>query len=186
MLNCWCSGTRTRSCAVTSAGSGTSQQTGCGSPRWHGSSPAGAGPRSSRLRPRRCCPGTANWRGESTTRAGGASPAVRRQSRASPAWSFGWRRRIMSATVRSWRLHGRTGCTMGQLTRDINPVVRGWIQYYGAFGLKELVSSPSAHQLLPGALAPQEVPAAARLEETPPVLGESPASTRRCSRTGAR
>ena len=44
----------------------------------------------------------------------------------------------MSATVRSWRLHRRTGCTMGQLARDINPVVRGWIQYYGAFGLKEL------------------------------------------------
>ncbi len=44
----------------------------------------------------------------------------------------------MSATVRSWRLHRRTGCTMGQLARDINPVVRGWIQYYGAFGLREL------------------------------------------------
>ena len=44
----------------------------------------------------------------------------------------------MSATVRSWRLHRRTGLTMGQLAREINPVVRGWIQYYGAFGLKEL------------------------------------------------
>src|ERR1700733_13020145 len=42
MLNCWCSATRTRFCAATSAGSGTSQQTRCGSPRWHGSSPAGA------------------------------------------------------------------------------------------------------------------------------------------------
>ena len=39
MLNCWCSGTRTRSCAATPAGSGTSPETGCGSPRWHGSSP---------------------------------------------------------------------------------------------------------------------------------------------------
>ena len=35
----------------------------------------------------------------------------------------------MSATVRSWRLHRRTGLTMGQLAREINPVVRGWIQY---------------------------------------------------------
>ena len=25
-----------------------------------------------------------------------------------------------------------------QLAREINPVVRGWIQYYGAFGLKGL------------------------------------------------
>ena len=31
----------------TPAGCGTSRPTGCGSPRWHGSSPAGAGPRSS-------------------------------------------------------------------------------------------------------------------------------------------
>ena len=38
MPNCWCSGTRTRCCAGTPAGSGTSQQTGCGSPRWHGCS----------------------------------------------------------------------------------------------------------------------------------------------------
>jgi RNA-directed DNA polymerase len=44
----------------------------------------------------------------------------------------------ISATVRSWRLHRRTGLTMSQLAREINPVVRGWIQYYGAFGLKEL------------------------------------------------
>ena len=32
--------------------------TGCGSPRWNDSSPAGAGPKSSPLRPRRCWPGT--------------------------------------------------------------------------------------------------------------------------------
>ena len=56
--------------------------------------PAGAGPKSFPSHPRRCWPGTANWRAESTTRAGGASPAARQQSRASPASSFGWRRRI--------------------------------------------------------------------------------------------
>jgi putative transposase len=43
MLNCWCCGMRTRSCAGTPAGSGTSQQTGCGSLRWHGCSRAGRG-----------------------------------------------------------------------------------------------------------------------------------------------
>ena len=36
MLSCWHSGTRTRCCADTSARSGTSQRTGCGSPRWPG------------------------------------------------------------------------------------------------------------------------------------------------------
>ena len=44
MRSCWCSGTRTRCCAATPAGSGTSRPTGYGSPRWDGSSPAGAGP----------------------------------------------------------------------------------------------------------------------------------------------
>jgi hypothetical protein len=57
MLSCWCCGTRTRCCAGTPAGSGTSQRTGCGSPRWHGCSRAGAGPKSSLSRPRRCWPG---------------------------------------------------------------------------------------------------------------------------------
>ena len=74
MLNCWCSARRTRFCAATSAGSGTSQQTGCGSPRWHGSSPAGAGPKSSRLRPRRCWPGTAKLAGRKYDTSGRREP----------------------------------------------------------------------------------------------------------------
>jgi group II intron reverse transcriptase/maturase len=39
----------------------------------------------------------------------------------------------LSAEVRSWRLHNRTGHTFGDLARRINPIVRGWMQYYGAF-----------------------------------------------------
>ncbi|MFF0109481.1 group II intron reverse transcriptase/maturase [Streptomyces hirsutus] len=39
----------------------------------------------------------------------------------------------MGAEVRSWRIHRRTGHTFAQLARFINPIVRGWIQYYGAF-----------------------------------------------------
>ena len=35
----------------------------------------------------------------------------------------------MSAEVRRWRLHRRTWHTMGSLAREINPVVRGWMQY---------------------------------------------------------
>jgi group II intron reverse transcriptase/maturase len=35
--------------------------------------------------------------------------------------------------VRSWRLHRRTGSTEADLARMINPVVRGWMAYYGAF-----------------------------------------------------
>ena len=37
----------------------------------------------------------------------------------------------MGATVRAWRLHPRTGLAEHELARRINPVVRGWMQYYG-------------------------------------------------------
>jgi RNA-directed DNA polymerase len=39
----------------------------------------------------------------------------------------------ISKQVRSWRLHRRTGHTAADLARMINPVVRGWMSYYGAF-----------------------------------------------------
>jgi RNA-directed DNA polymerase len=40
--------------------------------------------------------------------------------------------------VRSWRLHIQTGRTFAQLARAINPIVRGWMQYYGAFYRSEM------------------------------------------------
>jgi RNA-directed DNA polymerase len=39
----------------------------------------------------------------------------------------------INAEVRSWRLHRRTGQGLIDIARDINPVVRGWMEYYGAF-----------------------------------------------------
>jgi RNA-directed DNA polymerase len=39
----------------------------------------------------------------------------------------------ISAQVRSWRLHHRTGLDFAEVARRINPIVRGWMQYYGAF-----------------------------------------------------
>ena len=44
----------------------------------------------------------------------------------------------ISRQVRSWRIHRRTGQTFAQLARAINPVVRGWMNYYGAFYRTEL------------------------------------------------
>jgi RNA-directed DNA polymerase len=38
----------------------------------------------------------------------------------------------ISAVVRSWKLHRLTTLTFAELARRINPVVRGWMQYYGA------------------------------------------------------
>jgi RNA-directed DNA polymerase len=46
----------------------------------------------------------------------------------------------ISAQVRSWRLHRRTGQEFTDLAREINPIVRGWIQYYGAFYKSALYS----------------------------------------------
>ena len=40
----------------------------------------------------------------------------------------------MSGVLRSWRLHRRVNSTEADLARMINPVVRGWMSYYGAFG----------------------------------------------------
>jgi RNA-directed DNA polymerase len=39
----------------------------------------------------------------------------------------------MSREVRRWRLHLLTGHTLADLARQVNPIVRGWIRYYGAF-----------------------------------------------------
>lgn len=39
----------------------------------------------------------------------------------------------MGEVVRSWRLHRRTGHSLAQLAAVINPIIRGWLQYYGAF-----------------------------------------------------
>jgi group II intron reverse transcriptase/maturase len=39
----------------------------------------------------------------------------------------------ISAEVRSWQMHLRTGRTFAELARWVNPRVRGWMRYYGAF-----------------------------------------------------
>jgi RNA-directed DNA polymerase len=39
----------------------------------------------------------------------------------------------MNETVRSWKLHRKTTLTLDDLAHWINPIVRGWTQYYGAF-----------------------------------------------------
>lgn len=41
--------------------------------------------------------------------------------------------RGISARVRSWRIHHRTHLSEVDLARRINPIVRGWMNYYGAF-----------------------------------------------------
>lgn len=43
-------------------------------------------------------------------------------------------------TIRSWRLARRSGSTLRQLARDINPTVASWVNYYGRFYRSELTN----------------------------------------------
>ena len=54
-----------------------------------------------------------------------------------PAISNDARNKI-SGQIRRWRLHRKIGLSFTELARLINPVVRGWMQYYGAFYRSEL------------------------------------------------
>lgn len=44
----------------------------------------------------------------------------------------------LNRTVRGWRLHRHNTWTLRGLARWINPIIRGWLQYYGAFYRSEL------------------------------------------------
>ncbi|MGI5133935.1 MULTISPECIES: group II intron reverse transcriptase/maturase [unclassified Streptomyces] len=50
----------------------------------------------------------------------------------------------ISGEVRQWRLHRQIGRTFAELARAINPIVRGWMQYFGAFYRTALLPSWSA------------------------------------------
>ncbi|NUR29836.1 MAG: reverse transcriptase [Catenulispora sp.] len=39
----------------------------------------------------------------------------------------------ISGVVRAWRLHRRVNLTFAEVAKAINPVVAGWMQYYGHF-----------------------------------------------------
>ncbi len=47
-------------------------------------------------------------------------------------------RRALSQTIRTWHLRRRTGSDLASLAAEINPQVRGWLGYYGAFYRSEL------------------------------------------------
>ena len=57
----------------------------------------------------------------------GFTPAVSRKAQQS-----------MGHTIRHWQLTRETTLSMKELSEKINPVVRGWMNYYGAYGRSEL------------------------------------------------
>jgi RNA-directed DNA polymerase len=44
----------------------------------------------------------------------------------------------VSGQLRRWRLHRKTGHSLADLASWINPIIRGWMQYYGAYYRSEL------------------------------------------------
>jgi RNA-directed DNA polymerase len=42
--------------------------------------------------------------------------------------------------VRRWRLNLRTSLSVDNLATSLNPIIRGWIQYYGAYQRSTLLS----------------------------------------------
>jgi RNA-directed DNA polymerase len=49
--------------------------------------------------------------------------------------------KAMRQEIRRWRLHRRTNWTLPELARAINPIVRGWINYYGRFYRSRLATA---------------------------------------------
>ncbi|MQA17664.1 MAG: hypothetical protein GEV09_27380, partial [Pseudonocardiaceae bacterium] len=45
----------------------------------------------------------------------------------------------ISGEVRQWRLHARTGYGLDELAARINPIIRGWLNYYGRYGRGKLM-----------------------------------------------
>jgi RNA-directed DNA polymerase len=43
--------------------------------------------------------------------------------------------------IKRWRLHLWSGATLTDLAREINPIVRGWLNYYGRFYRSRLIQS---------------------------------------------
>src|SRR4051794_3475866 len=49
-------------------------------------------------------------------------------------------KKVVGQKVRAWHLNRRSGTDLSGLAAEINPQVRGWIGYYGAFYRSELYS----------------------------------------------
>ena len=79
--------------------------------------------------------------------------------------------------VRGWRLHRRPGDSLEDLAEAVNPIVRGWMTYWGPVLPDRDGPPPQPHQHLPDALGAEEVQAAAWIQ-TPQSMVERGHATR--------
>jgi RNA-directed DNA polymerase len=47
-------------------------------------------------------------------------------------------KKALRQTIRSWRLHRKIGLSLAELAKRTNPIVIGWVNYYGKFYRSEL------------------------------------------------
>ena len=76
----------------------------------------------------------------------------------------------MRAEIRSWRLHLCSGTTMEELSRRFNPIVRGWLQYYGRF-YRSALDAPMESKMEPkpaSIAAEEDAPSARRAKRAAP------------------
>ncbi|MHB1786899.1 MAG: group II intron maturase-specific domain-containing protein [Acidimicrobiales bacterium] len=75
-------------------------------------------------------------------------------------------RKAKGRQIRAWHLNRRSGTELSGLAQEINPQVRGWINYYGAFYRSELYAIAArhrcAHRRAPRPMGHAEVQATAR------------------------
>jgi RNA-directed DNA polymerase len=83
-----------------------------------------------------------------------------------------------SAELRAMRIHRRTDLTLDDLERWLNPIVAGWINYYGRF-YRSAIYPPAARQRLPAALGGSEIQAAANRKALPEVADRAARTTAR-------
>ena len=71
----------------------------------------------------------------------------------------------MGRQVRRWRIHLRVGANLADLARWMNPIVRGWMQYYGAFNRSALYPLLRRINTYLVRWGPQEVSSVARVQQ---------------------
>jgi RNA-directed DNA polymerase len=84
--------------------------------------------------------------------------------------------KAMGRRVRSWRIHMRIRGDLDELAEWINPIVAGWMNYYGRFYRSELSAT---HQYLPGALGAEEIQEVALLQTPQGMVDRTPRSRAR-------
>lgn len=74
-------------------------------------------------------------------------------------------------TIKRWRLHLWSGRTLTDLAGEINPVVRGWINYYGRVRAVQVDRVALGHRQIPGALGETQVQTTANQQQRQESLG---------------